>query len=220
MNPWISSKKLEINPRKYKIPPSGTLSYWKYRPRFDLTWPMFSLPERFASSPVLQRPGAFLNYVNDICVELCDTIQANVSRVYQELTNSPSRKKHSAAAVFELKRLHKKRKWVICDVCYSSCDCYHCNRFHDFRLNSFSYFSTFFDVSLWVDTTWLETQMKSKKILVDCESYWDEIITFVPKILNTFVFDLRNYTSFFLFKTILLQLIKVCWHQRSILCEN
>ena len=52
---------------------------------------MFTLPGRL-SSPALQRPGAFLHYVNDICTELCDVIQTNVTKVYEGL-NSPSRQK-------------------------------------------------------------------------------------------------------------------------------
>ena len=52
---------------------------------------MFSLSGRL-SSPALQRPGAFLHYVNDICTELCDVIQTNVTKVYEGL-NSPSRQK-------------------------------------------------------------------------------------------------------------------------------
>ena len=71
---------------------------------------MFSVPGKLTSSPALQRPGSFLNYVNDICTELCDTIQSNVTRVYEEFTNSPVKKKHSVTAVYELKRLVKKCK--------------------------------------------------------------------------------------------------------------
>ncbi len=48
---------------------------------------MFALPGRLASSPALQRSGAFLHYVNDRCSELCDLIQNNVTRVYQELSS-------------------------------------------------------------------------------------------------------------------------------------
>ena len=76
---------------------------------------MFSLPGKLTSSPALQRPGSFLNYVNDICTELCDTIQSNVTRFYEEFTNCPVKENHSAAAVYELKRLVKKRKkrtWI------------------------------------------------------------------------------------------------------------
>ena len=71
---------------------------------------MFSLHGRLAS-PGLQRPGAFFNYVNDICTELCDAIQSNVTRVYQEFNNSPIRKQYSPAATYELSRLRKKRKF-------------------------------------------------------------------------------------------------------------
>ena len=53
---------------------------------------MFSLPKRLTSSPALQRPGAFLSYVNDKCTELCDAIQTNITKVYEGL-NSPVRQK-------------------------------------------------------------------------------------------------------------------------------
>ena len=58
---------------------------------------MFSLPKRLTSSPALQRPGAFLSYVNDKCTELCDAIQTNVTKVYEGL-NSPARQKQASAA--------------------------------------------------------------------------------------------------------------------------
>ena len=70
---------------------------------------MFALPGRLAS-PGLQRPGAFFNYVNDICTELCDTIQSNVSRVYQEFNYSSMRRQHSAAAAYELRHLVRKQR--------------------------------------------------------------------------------------------------------------
>ena len=53
---------------------------------------MFSLPGRLAS-PALQRSGAFLHYVNDRCTELCDIIQSNVTRVYQEFSSPVKQKK-------------------------------------------------------------------------------------------------------------------------------
>ena len=53
---------------------------------------MFSLPGRLAS-PALQRSGAFLHFVNDKCTELCDIIQSNVTRVYQELSSPVKQKK-------------------------------------------------------------------------------------------------------------------------------
>ena len=60
---------------------------------------MFALPGRLAS-PALQRSGAFLNYVNDICTELCDAIQTNVTKVYEGL-NSPARQKPTATSSCE-----------------------------------------------------------------------------------------------------------------------
>ena len=71
---------------------------------------MFTLHGRLGS-PGLQRPGAFLNYVNGICTDLCDAIQSNVTKVYQEFNNSPIRKQHSAAAAYELRQLRRKRKF-------------------------------------------------------------------------------------------------------------
>ena len=61
---------------------------------------MFSLPGRLTSSPALQRPGAILNYVSDICTELCDAIQTNVTKVYEGL-NSPARQKQPASTSCE-----------------------------------------------------------------------------------------------------------------------
>ena len=61
---------------------------------------MFSLPKRLTSSPALQRPGAFLSYVNDKCTEICDAIQTNVTKVYEGLS-SPGRQKQAPTTTLE-----------------------------------------------------------------------------------------------------------------------
>ena len=61
---------------------------------------MFSLPKRLTSTPALQRPGAFLSYVNDKCTELCDAIQTNVTKVYEGL-NSPVRQKQTPTRTYD-----------------------------------------------------------------------------------------------------------------------
>ena len=76
---------------------------------------MLPLPGRRMPSPGLQKPGGvFFSYVNDICSELCDAFQQNVDRVYQEFSYTPlHKKKHSAAASYELQCLKRKKcKWL------------------------------------------------------------------------------------------------------------
>lgn len=78
---------------------------------------MFSLPRRLSSSPVLKQPGALLRYVDDMCTDLCDSIQNNVSkvggRVYDGINNSPVHKTLSAASSIDSSKIKLKGKVTV-----------------------------------------------------------------------------------------------------------